>query len=213
MEEDEYAQAVKLLKAVGGYNMNMPYAIPYVWSNTVDMFYMRQGYQLHGDQGVEERLCDWAEELDKEIREVESNMFQLEMLTGFSTDLQMLMLRESMETESREYWESVWDLYEKWCAGDEAVLREELSDEVDFTDWTDEEIAEYEDNKHLHDEYDQAMSYDRNDGMLDVAIEYLESGEVVFYAVGLAHLLNNVNGLVDGLRQAGYTVELVTYSK
>ena len=213
MEEDEYAQAVKLLKAVGGYNMNMPYAIPYVWSNTVDMFYMRQGYQLHGDQGVEERLCDWAEELDKEIREVESNMFQLEMLTGFSTDLQMLMLRESMETESREYWESVWDLYEKWCAGDEAVLREELSDEVDFTDWTDEEIAEYEANKHLHDEYDQAMSYDRNDGMLDVAIEYLESGEVIFFAVGLAHLLNNVNGLVDGLRQAGYTVELVTYSK
>ena len=213
MEEEEYAQAVKLLKAVGGYNMNMPYAIPYVWSNTVDMFYMRQGYQLHGDQGVEERLCDWAEELDKEIREVESNMFQLEMLTGFSTDLQMLMLRESMETESREYWESVWDLYEKWCAGDEAVLREELSDEVDFTDWTDEEIAEYEDNKHLYDEYDQAMSYDRNDGMLDVAIEYLESGEVIFYAVGLAHLLNNVNGLVDGLRQAGYTVELVTYGK
>ena len=213
MEEEEYAQAVKLLKAAGGYNMNMPYAIPYVWGNTVEMFYLRQGYQLHGDQGMEERLCDWAEELDKEIREVESNMFQLKMLTGFSTDLQMLMLRDTIETDAREYWESVWDLYEKWCAGDEEVLREELSDEVDFTDWTDEEIAEYEANKHLHDEYDQAMSYDRNDGMLDVAIDYLESGEVIFYAVGLAHLLNNVNGLVDALREAGYTVEPVTYGK
>ena len=87
----------------------------------------------------------------------------------------------------------------------------ELSDEIDFTDWTDEEIAQYEACKDLYDEYNQAMSYDRNDGMLKVAIGYLESGKKVFYAVGLAHLLNNVNGLVDALREAGYTVELVTY--
>ena len=77
---------------------------------------------------------------------------------------------------------------------------------------TEEEIAEYEAQKHLIDEYNKAMSYDRNDGMLEKAIEYLESGEVIFYAVGLAHLLNNVNGLVDTLQQAGYTVELVPYA-
>ncbi len=57
------------------------------------------------------------------------------------------------------------------------------------------------------------MRYDRNDGMLDVAIRYLESGETVFYAVGLAHLLNNHNGLVDTLRAAGYTVELVEFAR
>ena len=212
MDEESYAQAVQLMKAVGSYNMNMPYAKPYLWSNAIDQFYLRQGYQLHGDQGVEERLHDWAEELDKEIREVESNMFQIEMLTGFSNDLQLLMLEESMETTARESWEGVWELYELWCAGDEAALREELSDEVDMTDWTEEEIAEYEAEKHLIEEYNKAMSYDRNDGMLQKAIEYLESGDVVFYAVGLAHLLNNVNGLVDTLRDAGYTVELVSYA-
>jgi hypothetical protein len=48
--------------------------------------------------------------------------------------------------------------------------------------------------------------------MLKVAISYLESGETVFYAVGLAHLLDDVNGLVDTLREAGYTVELVQYA-
>ena len=211
MEEEEYARAVKLLKATGSYNMNMPYAKPYLWSSSIDQFYMRQGYQLHGDQGVEERLHDWADELGKEIREVESNMFQVKMLTGFSNDLQLMMLEESMEGTAREYWEGVWELYELWCAGDEAALREELSDEVDMTDWTDEEKAEYESSKHLIEEYNKAMSYDRNDGMLKVAIDYLESGDVVFYAVGLAHLLNDVNGLVDALREAGYTVELVTY--
>ena len=213
MEEEVYEQAVKTLKAAGGYNMNMPYAKPYLWSSTIDDFYMRQGYQLHRDQGVEERLYTWAEELDKEIREVESSMFQLKMLTGFSKDLQIMMLEDSMEYNAREYWESTMELYELWCAGDEAALREELSDEMDMTDWTEEEKAEYEENKHLIDEYNQAMSYDRNDGMLEKAIEYLESGDVVFYAVGLAHLLNNVNGLVDTLREAGYTVELVTYAE
>ena len=45
-----------------------------------------------------------------------------------------------------------------------------------------------------------------------MAIEYLESGDVVFYAVGLAHLLDSENGLVDTLREAGYTVELVNYA-
>ena len=161
---------------------------------------------------MEERLHDWAEELDKPILEVESNLFQIKMLTGFSKDLQLLMLEDAMEIHGRESWEATMELYEQWCAGDEAVLREELSDEVDMTDWTEEEIAEYEEIKHLLDEYNKAMSYDRNDGMLEKAIEYLESGEVVFYAVGLAHLLNNVNGLVDTLRDAGYTVELVTYA-
>ncbi|MBR6595435.1 MAG: TraB/GumN family protein [Oscillospiraceae bacterium] len=212
MEEETYNQAEKLLKAVGGYNMNMPYAKPYLWSSTIDDFYMRQGYQLHRDQGVEERLYTWAEELDKEIREVESSMFQLKMLTGFSKDLQIMMLEDSMEYSAQEYWESTMELYELWCAGDEAALREELSDEVDMTDWTEEEKTEYEESKHLIDEYNQAMSYDRNDGMLEKATEYLESGDVVFYAVGLAHLLNNVNGLVDTLQEAGYTVELVTYA-
>ena len=48
--------------------------------------------------------------------------------------------------------------------------------------------------------------------MLKKAIEYLESDKVVFYAVGLAHLLDGTNGLVDTLREAGYTVELVTYA-
>ena len=211
-EEDTYALAVKLMKATGNYNMNIPYAKPYLWSSSIDDFYLRQGYQLHRDQGVEERLMDWAEELDKEIREVESSLFQIKMLTGFSNDLQLLMLSESMSANARESWEATMELYELWCAGDEAALREELSDEEDMTDWTEEEKAEYEEVKHLIDEYNQAMSYDRNDGMLEKAIEYLESGDVVFYAVGLAHLLNNVNGLVDALREAGYTVELVTYA-
>lgn len=212
MEEEEYAQAVKLMKATGNYNMNMPYAKPYLWSNGIEQFYLRQGYALHGDQGVEERLHIWAEELDKEIREVESSIFQIKLLTGYSNELQMLMLRDALETTVEDYNGGVLELYELWCAGDEAALIEAINEEVDTSELTEEELAEYEAQKPLIDEYNKGLSYDRNIGMLKTAIEYLESGEVIFYAVGLAHLLDGTNGLVRALRDAGYTVELVPYA-
>jgi uncharacterized protein YbaP (TraB family) len=134
------------------------------------------------------------------------------MSTGWSDDLQVLLLEESLETDPYEYWQNLEELYELWCAGDEEAMRERLSSEPDLSGLTEEELAEYEAAKHLLEEYNKAMSYDRNDGMLEVAIEYLESDQVVFYAVGLAHLVDNHNGLIDTLREAGYTVELVTYN-
>lgn len=211
ISEDLYETAISYLKATGSYNMNSEYMKAYLWSNLVDNFYLRQGYGLTSHQGLETRLQTFAEAQGIEIRDVESGLFQIQMLTGFSDELQELLLEEALETDAQESWTDTMELYESWCAGDEETLREILSDEVDTSELTEEELAEYEEYKHLLEEYNQAMSYDRNDNMLNVAIEYLESGDVVFYAVGLAHLLNNVNGLVDTLRDAGYTVELVTY--
>ena len=71
--------------------------------------------------------------------------------------------------------------------------------------YTPEELAEIEG---YIAEYNQAIAVQRDELMLEKAIEYLESGNTVFYAVGLAHLLSET-GLVDGLREAGYTVEIV----
>ncbi len=211
MEEEDYKIAVQFAKATGTYNMNLPYAKPYLWSNGIDQFYLSQARNLHGDQGVEERLTQWAKELDKPIWEIESSLFQIQMITGYSNELQILMLEDSMSGTAEEYWQSVEELYELWCAGDEAALIARINDEVDTSELTEEELAEYEAQKPLIDEYNKAMSYDRNIGMLNKAIEYLESGDVVFYAVGLAHLLDSTNGLVQALRDAGYTVELVAY--
>ena len=211
LEEELYEDAVKLLKATGNYFMNAEYLKPYFWSQSIDNFALQQGYSLVSEKGVDQRLLDRAEELGMEILDIESGIFQVQMMGNYSDDLQALLLEESLEIDSAEYCASVGELYELWCAGDEAALREELSSEVDTSEFTEEELAEYEEQKPLIDEYNKAMSYDRNDGMLDVAIRYLESGDTIFYAVGLAHLLDDVNGLVDTLRAAGYTVELVTY--
>ncbi len=210
--EELYTKALKYLKATGNYNMNADYMKPSIWSQSIDNFYLRQGQTLTAEQGVEERLTKWAHDQGKEIREVESNLFQIEMSTSWSEELHKELLEESLEYSGAANFEGTNELFDMWCAGDEATLREYLSDEVDLSELTEEELAEYEETKPLIDEYNKAMSYDRNDGMLKKAIEYLESGDVVFYAVGLAHLLDSTNGLVDTLREAGYTVELVRFS-
>ena len=108
-----------------------------------------------------------------------------------------------MSYEPGAYWKEVENLYEMWCQGDEAALREELNDTSEYDAMTDEEKALYE-------EYHKAMIHDRNEGMLEEAKGYLESDHTIFFAVGLAHLLQD-NGLVDGLRNAGYTVQTVLY--
>ena len=211
LDEDVYEDAIKLMKATGNYFLNAELIKPYLWAQSINNFMKQQGYHLVSDKGVDNRLMDFARENEIEIRDIESGLFQIQMITGWSDDLQQLLLEESLYTDSAAYCAELAELYELWLAGDEAALRDELNDEIDTSEMTEEELAEYEQIKHLLDEYNKTMSYDRNEGMLQKAIEYLESGEVIFYAVGLAHLLDGTNGLVDALRDAGYTVELVTF--
>jgi hypothetical protein len=138
---------------------------------------------------------------DKKVLEVESGMQQYEMFANFSQELQILLLETNLDYTVAEYGAELQELYDLWCAGDEAALRTALAEEDN------ELIAE----EPVYQEYVDKVIIQRNEGMLDVAVEYLESGETVFYAVGIAHLLQE-NGLVDTLRTAGYTVEQVSYS-
>ena len=206
-DEELFRYAEMYLKATGNYHMNVPYMKISLWSNSIDNFFRRQSYGLSSTQGVDNQLIWRAEAQEKEILDVESGLFQTQMLTGFSEGLQEMLLEESVYADPYEYVLGIWELFEMWCAGDEANLIAYLNDEgeedPDAPELTEEE-QEY------IDEYNNAMGTDRNDDMHDVAVGYLESGKVVFYAVGLAHLLAK-DGLVNTLRDAGYTVELVTY--
>jgi len=210
--DELYAEALKYLMASGNYNINANYMKPFLWESSIRNFFLRQGYSLRGSKGVESRLHTWAEEQKKPILEVESGLFQVQMMANFSEELQAYMLASILSEDALESNNETMELYEKWCAGDEAALRKELSTQVDMADMSDEEKAEYEKYKHLLDEYNKAMDTDRNAAMLQVAKSYLESDKVVFFAVGLAHLLSDDGGLVDALRAAGYTVEQVKYN-
>ena len=208
-DEELYTYALRMMKSSGNYNFNTLYFKPSVWGSSLDSFYLQQGYQLISEKGVDHRLLKMAREANKPIYEVESNEFQIGMLNGWSEELQEYLLLENCSYDYPAYCQSVSELYEAWLRGDEAELAEMISDEVDTSEMTPEELEEYEKHKDLLEEYNNAMGPDRNDDMLKVAVEYLESGETVFYAVGLAHLLAP-DGLVHTLRDAGYTVELVS---
>lgn len=196
-----YATALKYMKASGNHNMNVPMLKVSLWSNFIDNFYLQQQYRLRASDGVDNQLLIRAEKSNKPIYDVESAALQINMMGGYSDELQEYLLKESIEYPMLENHKGTAELFELWCQGDEEALRKEIAN--DLSELTEEE-------KPLYEEYIKAMETDRNVGMLEVAKEYLESDEVVFYAVGLAHLLAE-DGLVNTLRDAGYTVELVNF--
>ena len=211
MEEELYAKCVQFLKATGNYNDNTKYMKPGMWENFIQQYYVRTSHSLRIEHGVEEQLTRIAKENEIPIREVEDVLEHMKLGTNWSEELQTGLLEDTMEAAFLEYVQEAQEMYELWCAGDEAALREMVNEEPDLSELTEEELAEYEAQKPLREEYDKGMQFDRNEKMLKVAKQYLESGEVVFYAVGLAHLLDDTNGLVEALRAEGYTVEIVTY--
>ena len=159
---------------------------------------------MSSDYGVDMQLMELAKEQEKEILSVESGEFQMDLLANLSDALQELLLKEVVEYGQFATNYGTEELFEMWCRGDEAELIQYLNEEEDDSDLTEEEKA-------LYAEYENALGGMRNEDMLAVAQDYLNSGKTVFYAVGLAHLLTD-DGLVNTLRDAGYTVELVSYA-
>lgn len=196
-------EAEEYMKATGNYNANLALMKPGLWAQSLENFYLRQGYSLTGQQGADRQLILWAYENNKMVFDIESGVEQMQMLGGFSDELQELLLWQAISYEPGEYWKDVAELYELWCGGNENELRQLLNDTSDQADMTAEE-------KKLYEEYQTAMITDRNETMLEEAIGYLESDYTIFFAVGLAHLLQD-NGLVDALENAGYTVKQVGY--
>ena len=198
-----YEAAVSLMKTAGEYTPLSEQYKPFVWSQQIDNFYLSQGRRLTSSKGVDNRLMALAREQEKEILNVESGEFQISMLGSYSDEVQEMILAQSVATVRNEALAATYALYELWCSGDEAAIRERLAA------MTEEERAEIDpDDLAIYDEYHQKMEVERNAHMLEVAEEYLQGEKTVFFAVGLAHLLGE-GGLVDSLRDAGYTVSLI----
>ena len=200
-DQQLYSDTIRLLEVTGQYTQMMELFKPYFLGQMLSSFLEERTMLLSSDYGVDFLLEDRANAQGKEIRSVESGMSQIQMMADFSDALQEMLLKESVYYGHVGSGVAAGELFEMWCRGDEAELREYINAEPE--DMTEEE-------KRLYEEYEKAISTDRDFGMVEVAKGYLESGDTVFYAVGLAHLLAE-NGLVDSLRAAGYTVELVPY--
>ena len=197
-----YEKAVALLTQEGQYMALIDLYQPVIWWNLLDNAMLTHS-QLDPMLGVDRHMIGLAKESGKELLEVESTQFQMEMLGTFSEELQILLLELTVESyEAIE--ETVAELDELarlWKSGDETAFEAYLAD-PDTEELTEEE-------KVLYEEYNTAMITNRNLSMAEYAQACLEEGKEVFICVGAAHVVGE-GAMAQLLEQAGYTVEPVT---
>jgi uncharacterized protein YbaP (TraB family) len=200
--KEVYDATIHASKAMGLYDDTLVYYKAGMLESVISGYFTRHIPEYSAEKGVDYRLLTMAKEQNKTILDIENGLDQFKMFTTCSRALQEYLLMSAIATDAAEYHDGAKELYEAWCQGDETTVRELLKN--DTSDLTEEEIPLYE-------EYLKIMETDRNALMLKKAIEYLQSGDVIFYAVGAAHVMAE-DGLVNTLREAGYTVEQVSYT-
>lgn len=202
VDKEIYDATIDFATAAGIYTETLEYFKPGMTYSLISEYYDRYLPDYWSEKGVDYRLLTMAKEQNKTILNIENGLDQMKMFTTCSKALQEYMLAGALGMDAAENHDGTMELYEAWCSGDEALMRELVAS--DTSDLTEEE-------RPLYEEYRKIMETDRNAGMLQKAIEYLQSGDVIFYAVGAAHVMAE-DGLVNTLRDAGYTVEPVTYA-
>lgn len=143
--------------------------------------------------GVDQQLLNQAYLDQKEIIELETYEFQLELMMGFSSEYYISEIEDILKHFhlQKGYTKLMYNSYvvgNLWLLSDFVSVRE--SDDP------------------LENEYNQKMIIDRNRNMSEQAEAFLMENKNALIAVGAAHVLGKY-GIVETLRKKGYTVVLV----
>lgn len=206
MPEELYQSTYELLQKAGLFpSVFRQYNLAW-WSQMVDSAMLEVYSSLDANKGMDRMLIRSAYEKNIPVLDVESAAFQMALLNSFDNELYLLKIEEALNS-TETYDSDLTKLYELWLSGDRDTFWKYIAGDNDAGetdgDYTQEQRAMIED-------YNRQILDERNLGMRDKAIEYLNSGETVFFAVGAAHMANDA-GLVKLLTDAGYTVELYIY--
>lgn len=205
MPEELFARASDLLGKAGLMPGLMARYDLAMWSQLVDQAALITCTDFDLEKGMDRALIQASYAAGVEVRDVESPELQFGLLASFSDELNLLLIEDTLDN-LEEYGSSVRELYETWVKGDPEALTALLESEE-----SDEEASLTEAQRALLEDYNDRMLTQRNLGMRDKALEWLQAGDEVFFAVGAAHLVGE-QGLVALLREAGCTVEQVDYS-
>jgi len=148
---------------------------------------MRLGYKP--EHGIDKHFVDRANEGGKPIEQLETAEFQIELLSGFSEELQDAFLRKTIE-DSDQIPEMIDSMTSAWKSGEGEPLEEMLlapSDEPEM-----QAVM-------------KAMIDDRNYAMADKIVAMMEAGTTPFVVVGSGHIVGPT-GLVKLLGERGYTL-------
>ncbi len=195
IDSDVYEAAVEILTDNNMYMSVYDSMKPVMWFSLIENLAIVDT-DLDVKLGIDMFFLKDAKKTKKTILEVESAVFQYEMLAGFSPELQEALLVNAVNGyKDGSLKRGTVMQVNAWGVGDEELL-------------TSMAIPAPEQIEGIYEEYWQAMMIDRNVGMADFCEEKLEEGKEVFVVVGLAHFLGD-DGIVALLRERGYTVEKI----
>jgi uncharacterized protein YbaP (TraB family) len=144
--------------------------------------------------GIDHHFMEAARAKDKPIQELESTQFQLDLLAGFSDDLQILFVTSTLEDLDRIE-EDMKKMFAAWTRGDVDALETLVLKEG---------MAKRPEMAPLR----MKLFDDRNVAMAEKVAGYLKTGEVHFVIMGAGHLLGE-KGVVELLRKKGFKVEQI----
>ena len=197
-----YNALVKKMKEWDIFTPSYDYMKPVAWQTFIED-YLGKKSEISAEYSFDSFFLKKAKSDKKRIIEVESVEAQMDVLFGFSDEVNELLLSSYLDYTRESYTEELRDLYETWASGDLERLNELLNEETDESLMTQEEILAME-------EYDQRMIHSRNKVMADKLIELSKGDESVFYYVGLAHFVGDT-GILALLDNAGVKYERVEY--
>ena len=159
-----------------------------------------EGSGLSSDVGLDSHFLSEANESGKEIYEVESVEFQINMMMDISDEIYDVIFKDMKNSTKDEQVETMIQIHDAWAAGD-TDTSERLSDTSEGLDEKDTQLI---------DDFNNIMLYDRNKVMVESAENFLNGDKNVFFVVGSAHYLGD-KGIIALLEKDGYTVERIEY--
>ncbi|MBL1259014.1 MAG: TraB/GumN family protein [Thiotrichaceae bacterium] len=175
--------------------LGMPVAVldgmkPWFASMTLTVMALT-GVGLDESLGIDQHFLQMAKKTNKPIRELESMQQQLALLSGLSQEVQVAMLKQTLQ--DMESAETYFDaMLNTWQAGDVLALDQLVVDET----MKSTEISEL----------NRVMITDRNRSMADGVDAMLRGGCHCFVVVGAGHL-GGEQGMIKLLQLKGYRAE------
>jgi len=151
---------------------------------------MKMGYKI--DNGIDMHFLKSATKMKKSILELESAEFQVDLLSGFSDELQIKFLESALD-ETGNFKEKYDEMVKAWKDDDLKSMTSIINKEM-------------KDNPDLKPVYDKLI-LDRNITMTDKIDKWLKSDkkETYFIVVGAGHIVDK-DGIAKLLEKKGYKV-------
>ena len=199
LSEKVYNNLIALLKDKDAYMFTYEYLKPYaIQSILADQITKDAG--INGDVGVDEFFLKKATKDNKEIIDVESADFQLNLMDNISERTIELTIKATLDDYQQEVTGTKM-IYAAWKQGDSTILGALLGNNN-----VDESMKKYSDEeKELMKDYYSKTIYERNNSMKDKLVELFDQDKKVFFMVGTAHIVGE-NGIASLLEKDGFTV-------